>query len=147
MLYPKEDADNSQLMFACRTCTFSEPAASACVFRNILSNTVGETEGVTQDVASDPTVGDPDSALCSLCGLVITCELCGQSMFDSPSEASDDALLGHPGCNDRSHDLESTGEEDTSESEAEEGRTSQMLAAKTMHGHHSQSMEPRAALA
>ena len=76
MLYPKEDPHSATLMFACRTCQFSEPAASACVFRNILHNTVGETEGVTQDVASDPTVGVPD--LCTLCGQEIACDVCGE---------------------------------------------------------------------
>ncbi|KAI9853011.1 MAG: hypothetical protein M1838_002790 [Thelocarpon superellum] len=75
MLYPKEDPQTATLMFACRTCQFSEPAASACVFRNILSNTVGETEGVTQDVASDPTVSPP--GFCTLCGQMIACDFCG----------------------------------------------------------------------
>lgn len=35
-------------------------------------NTVGETAGVTQDVGSDPTVGDPDPDVyhcCTLCGM------------------------------------------------------------------------------
>lgn len=59
MLYPKEDRLSNTLMFACRTCQFSEPASSSCVFRNILHNSVGETAGVTQDVGSDPTVRDP----------------------------------------------------------------------------------------
>ena len=56
MLYPKEDRLTSKLMFACRTCQFSEEAQSSCVFRNNMYNTVGETAGVTQDVGSDPTV-------------------------------------------------------------------------------------------
>lgn len=56
MLYPKEDRVSNKLMFACRTCQFSEDAISSCVFRNNLYNTVGETAGVTQDVGSDPTL-------------------------------------------------------------------------------------------
>ena len=56
MLYPKEDKITSKLMFACRTCQYSEEAQSSCVFRNNMYNTVGETAGVTQDVGSDPTV-------------------------------------------------------------------------------------------
>ncbi|MCJ1464273.1 hypothetical protein MMC07_002886 [Pseudocyphellaria aurata] len=72
MLYPKEDRNSNKLMFACRTCQFSEDATSACVFRNNLYNTVGETAGVTQDVGSDPTVGIPD--FCTLCGQEIECE-------------------------------------------------------------------------
>jgi DNA-directed RNA polymerase II subunit RPB9 len=71
MLYPKEDPDTHRLQFACRTCQYSEEATSSCVFRNNLSNTAGETAGVTQDVGSDPTVGFP---LCLLCGSMIMCE-------------------------------------------------------------------------
>ncbi|KAI9733715.1 MAG: DNA-directed RNA polymerase II core subunit rpb9 [Claussenomyces sp. TS43310] len=56
MLYPKEDPDTHRLQFACRTCQYSEEAASSCVFRNVLNNAVGETAGVTQDVGSDPTL-------------------------------------------------------------------------------------------
>lgn len=74
MLYPKEDRDANRLMFACRTCQFSEEAISSCVFRNNLYNTVGETAGVTQDVGSDPTVGIPE--FCTLCGQVIVCFFC-----------------------------------------------------------------------
>jgi len=56
MLYPKEDRLTNTLLFACRTCNFSEPAPSSCIYRNQLSNTVGETAGVTQDVGNDPTL-------------------------------------------------------------------------------------------
>ncbi len=83
MLYPKEDKENKALMFACRTCQFSEPAASSCVFRNNLTNTVGETHGVTQDVGSDPTVGLPDDHndyTCTLCGKAFLCFFCGQEI-------------------------------------------------------------------
>ncbi|KAL6717062.1 hypothetical protein ACLMJK_004976 [Lecanora helva] len=62
MLYPKEDPMTRKLMFACRTCQFSEEAQSSCVFRNNMYNTVGETAGVTQDVGSDPTVGESVSS-------------------------------------------------------------------------------------
>ena len=75
MLYPKEDRNTNKLMFACRTCQFSEEAQSSCVFRNNLYNTVGETAGVTQDVGSDPTVGLPD--FCTLCGQEMACFICG----------------------------------------------------------------------
>ena len=71
MLYPKEDPETHRLNFACRTCQYSEEAASSCVFRNVLNNAVGETAGVTQDVGSDPTVGLP---ICLLCGSLVVCE-------------------------------------------------------------------------
>ena len=82
MLYPKEDRMNNQLMFACRTCQFSEPAPSSCVFRNQLYTEVGETAGVTQDVGSDPTVGIPEldfDPVCTLCGEQIKCIVCGEN--------------------------------------------------------------------
>lgn len=56
MLYPKEDPDSRQLLYTCRTCQFMEQSATTCVFRNVLNSASGETAGVTQDVASDPTV-------------------------------------------------------------------------------------------
>ena len=77
LLYPKEDRITNTLMFACRTCQFSEPATSSCVFRNHLYNTVGETAGVTQDVGTDPTVCLP--GCCLLCGQVIRCYFCGDT--------------------------------------------------------------------
>ena len=79
MLYPKEDRLNNTLMFSCRTCQFSEPAASSCVFRNNLHNTVGETAGVTQDVGADPTVGLPNFCTCILCGEELVCLMCGKA--------------------------------------------------------------------
>jgi len=62
-------------MFTCRTCQVSEPATSYCVYKNKLNNQVGDTAGVTQDVASDPTVGIP--GFCTYCGEEITCFVCG----------------------------------------------------------------------
>lgn len=56
LLYPKEDRATNQLMFTCRTCHVGEPATSYCVYQNKLHSQVGDTAGVTQDVASDPTV-------------------------------------------------------------------------------------------
>jgi DNA-directed RNA polymerase II subunit RPB9 len=102
MLYPKEDEHEHKLMFTCRTCNFSEEATSSCIFRNIQNNAAGETAGVTQDVGSDPTVGDPsiihiegmcgprDSdasayACCLSCGGIIMCGHCGESFAIIPA--------------------------------------------------------------
>ena len=74
-------------MYACRTCQYSQPAASPCVFRHDLSNTVGETAGVTQDVGADPTVGLPD--FCTLCGQKLSCEVCGMSSSGGSSCTED----------------------------------------------------------
>jgi DNA-directed RNA polymerase II subunit RPB9 len=59
MLYPKEDTERRELSFSCRTCAYSEEPSTACIYRNDLSNTVGETAGITQDVGQDPTVRVP----------------------------------------------------------------------------------------
>lgn len=101
MLYPKEDRETNTLMFACRTCHFSEEADAACIYRNSLKETIAETPGNVQDVAQDPTVGEPsdsmslddstyDSAMdmedsqgvdvvpafCTFCGQEILCPIC-----------------------------------------------------------------------
>jgi DNA-directed RNA polymerase II subunit RPB9 len=79
MLYPKENHEDNTLEFACRTCSYSQEADTSCVFRNQLSNTVGATAGITQDVGQDPTVGLPSLPdFCTLCGQEIFCEICGQ---------------------------------------------------------------------
>lgn len=93
MLYPKEDKSARKLMYQCRTCQHTQEATSNCVYRNILKNQAGDTAGVTQDVALDPTVGAPSTtstdssglphhhppavlAMCGCCGQVIMCSDC-----------------------------------------------------------------------
>lgn len=88
MLYPKEDKIARKLMYTCRTCQHTVAATSNCIYRSVLKSQVGDTAGVTQDVALDPTVGgptmdsnvppSPSSALvmCGCCGQVIMCSDC-----------------------------------------------------------------------
>ena len=81
LLYPQEDRANNKLEFACRSCNYSEPASSECIYRNNLgTNAVGETSGMTKDVADDPTASalSPAPDFCTLCGNEIFCEICGQ---------------------------------------------------------------------
>ena len=98
MLYPKEDPATNTLMFACRTCQFSEEANTSCIYRNSLKETIAETPGNVQDVAQDPTVGkayssidseydsnmedaegvDVVPAMCTYCGQEILCPFCEQ---------------------------------------------------------------------
>ncbi len=124
MLYPKEDRITNKLMFACRTCQFSEEAQSSCVFRNNLYNTVGETAGVTQDVGSDPTVcafsfggiEGVEEVCCVLCG----CEIGGEEGWGGGDERGglgmvDVMRLAEEGDNDE----EETEGEDEEEREAE----------------------------
>lgn len=93
MLYPKEDKDARKLMYTCRTCQHTVEATSNCIYRNMLKSQVGDTAGVTQDVALDPTVGGPSDmnithqnittttptsalVMCGCCGQVIMCSEC-----------------------------------------------------------------------
>ena len=113
MLYAKEDRINNKLMFACRTCQYSEDAVSSCVFRNSIYNVIGETAGVTQDVGSDPTVGLPD-VTCTLCGLEITCDICGGvNDYSTESEESQSS--------DEDEDEEADGYKECEEVGVEEG--------------------------
>lgn len=87
------------LMFACRTCQFSEPAQASCIWRNSLKEDVQETAGNVDDVAQDPTVGtssdddEPEDEMediqhddlededvvpefCTYCGQEILCPIC-----------------------------------------------------------------------
>lgn len=90
MLYPKEDEDAHRLQFTCRTCQYTEPAQSSCIYRNKLNTSAGETAGVTQDVGSDPTVSSPfpcrkhrlPVVICICCGSTISCEICGRPCHD-----------------------------------------------------------------
>lgn len=81
MLYPVEDKEEQKLIFNCRICNKSEDATAFCVYRNELSNTIGETAGITQDVGQDPTVGS--LPVCTMCGQEILCEQCGNPQPDS----------------------------------------------------------------
>lgn len=56
ILYPIADDANDTLNFSCRTCGATAPAASSCVYHHDLDIAAHDTAGVTQDVASDPTV-------------------------------------------------------------------------------------------
>lgn len=124
MLYAKEDRINNKLMFACRTCQYSEDAVSSCVFRNSIYNIIGETAGVTQDVGSDPTVGLPD-VTCTLCGQEITCDLCGR--VDSGIES------GESGSEDEEEE-EDTNDEDEEKEGSAEATSADQEAHETAHG-------------
>ncbi|KAF2015385.1 hypothetical protein BU24DRAFT_461634 [Aaosphaeria arxii CBS 175.79] len=89
LLFPREDKVNNKLLFACRTCAFTEEAPSSCVMRHEIASSVGDTAGITQDVAQDPTVGISQTlsnttlsesfpGLCTMCGQDIVCIECGE---------------------------------------------------------------------
>ena len=91
LLFPREDKSENKLLFACRTCSFTEEAPSSCVMRHEIASTVGATAGVTAEVAQDPTVGhslseaqaaqaalSEEMPCCTMCGMPIMCEECGE---------------------------------------------------------------------
>ncbi|KAF2795608.1 hypothetical protein K505DRAFT_348517 [Melanomma pulvis-pyrius CBS 109.77] len=109
LLFPREDKENNRLLFACRTCNFTEEASSSCIMRHEIASSVGDTAGITQDVAQDPTVGLSRSlshttlgeefpGFCTMCGQDIVCEECGEEsapglVFEADDE---DALPADP---------------------------------------------------
>ena len=117
MLYPKEDRLTNKLMFACRTCQFSEEASSSCVFRNNMYNTVGETAGVTQDVGSDPTVRDV------LCFRVfdLCCTLCGVVLVEREEEEEEEGGEEEKGRGVRVFDLGDMSVMENADDEMDEG--------------------------
>ncbi|KAF1935754.1 hypothetical protein EJ02DRAFT_460108 [Clathrospora elynae] len=91
LLFPREDKSENKLLFACRTCSFTEEAPSSCVMRHEIASTVGATAGVTAEVAQDPTVGfsqsdsqdtqhllNEEMPCCTMCGMPIMCQECGE---------------------------------------------------------------------
>lgn len=94
LLFPKENKETNELMFACQTCQYSEKATSSCVYRNNLDTSIGETAGVTQDVGSDPTVGAPD--FCDHCGQEILCVYCMEEYVveDNVEDTNDTKMEG-----------------------------------------------------
>lgn len=91
LLFPREDKAESKLLFACRTCAHTEDAPSACVMRNEIASSAGDTAGVTADIGQDPTVGlsrsfsraslmelDGFPNFCTMCGQDIVCVDCGE---------------------------------------------------------------------
>lgn len=67
LLFPREDKAEGKLLYACKTCSFSEDAPTACVMRHEIASTVGDTAGITQDVGQDPTL-PRISKPCPTCG-------------------------------------------------------------------------------
>lgn len=92
-------------MYQCRTCQHTEVANSNCVYRNVLKSQAGDTAGVTQDVALDPTVGSPCTAsppspssafaMCGCCGQIIMCSDCEMRPAFVPADESDATLAAH----------------------------------------------------
>lgn len=97
MLYPKEDPDSRKLLYTCRTCQFVEDAATTCVFRNMINSASGETAGVTQDVATDPTVSGVSCVMRGCFLGVGGMDTTGVEELDHAAEGHLSAWLGRAG--------------------------------------------------
>ena len=111
MLYPREEREIGNLSFQCRNCQYVEEVGPVCIYRNELSNTVGETSGVTQDVASDPTVGDIPG-FCTLCGQEILCQTCAQPLDSRTYLEVVDQSVAQPQHSEQKHEQRTGTEHD-----------------------------------
>mmetsp|Transcript_30600 Transcript_30600/g.51551 ORF Transcript_30600/g.51551 Transcript_30600/m.51551 type:complete len:116 (+) Transcript_30600:345-692(+) len=68
ILYPKEDKDRKQLLYACRNCDHSEPAPHTCVYRNEVHHAESERTVILHDLAADPTLPRTKGVRCAKCG-------------------------------------------------------------------------------
>lgn len=62
LLFPKEDKERRQLLYACRSCPYTEIATNPCVYAHDLIVTTRESAGVTTDITTDPTLAKTDIA-------------------------------------------------------------------------------------
>ncbi|KAG6489412.1 hypothetical protein ZIOFF_050681 [Zingiber officinale] len=67
VLYPKENREESILLFACRNCSYQEVAEDSCVYKMEINHSVGERSRLLQDAASDPALPRTRNVRCSNC--------------------------------------------------------------------------------
>merc|ERR1712012_942115 len=87
MLYPKEDKENKQLMYACRNCDYKEIAENSCIYVNkIMHGGVNELTNINPDVIGDPTLPRSTDHPCPICQ-------CKESVFfQSDSSSAEDEM-------------------------------------------------------
>ena len=67
MLYPKEDKENKQLLYACRNCDYKQVADNNCIYVNKIMHEVDELTNIVADVIGDPTLPRSDDHPCPKC--------------------------------------------------------------------------------
>nr|CAD1842383.1 unnamed protein product [Ananas comosus var. bracteatus] len=102
ILYPKEDREQKDLLYACRNCDHQEVAENNCVYRNVVDHSVDEFTQVLEDVASDPTLPRTKSVRCATCGH-------GEAVFFQATTRSEDGMTlffvcCNPSCGNRWRD-------------------------------------------
>ena len=104
-------------------------------------NTVGETAGVTQDVGSDPTVGDPSSSsfpFPSVCAADASssscCTLCGIKIEEEEEEEEDEEVDDKEVMMEEDQEEEDYNEEHGEEMEGETGSVDYAYLSETKYG-------------
>ena len=67
MLYPKEDKEIKQLMYACRNCDYKEIAQNGCVYFNKITHDTDALFSINPDVMEDPTLNRSHKNPCPRC--------------------------------------------------------------------------------
>uniref|UniRef100_A0A0R3S130 TFIIS-type domain-containing protein n=1 Tax=Elaeophora elaphi TaxID=1147741 RepID=A0A0R3S130_9BILA len=67
MLYPKEDKENRQLLYACRNCDHKQLSENPCIYVNKLMHEVDELTQIVADVVHDPTLPKTEDHPCPMC--------------------------------------------------------------------------------
>ncbi|TKR69744.1 hypothetical protein L596_021858 [Steinernema carpocapsae] len=65
MLYPREDKENRQLIYACRNCDHKQVAENPCIYVNKLLHEVDELTQINAD--HDPTLPKTKEHQCPAC--------------------------------------------------------------------------------
>ena len=86
MLYPKEDKENKQLLYACRNCDYKELANNNCIYVNKIVNEVNSLTSINTDVIGDPTMPRSNEHPCP------RCHHREAVFFQSDSQKSDDEM-------------------------------------------------------
>ncbi|PAV82946.1 hypothetical protein WR25_17709 [Diploscapter pachys] len=68
MLYPKEDKEHRQLLYACRNCDHKQVSDNPCIYVNKLMHEVDELTQIVADVIHDPTLPKTEDHPCKKCG-------------------------------------------------------------------------------
>ncbi|WAR20389.1 RPB9-like protein [Mya arenaria] len=70
MLYPKEDKESRNLLYACRNCDYQQIAENPCIYVSCKCKTMfySELTQIIGDVIADPTLPRTDDHPCPRCG-------------------------------------------------------------------------------
>lgn len=67
MLYPKEDKESRNLLYACRNCDYQQIAENPCIYVNKITHEVDELTQIIGDVIADPTLPRTEDHPCPRC--------------------------------------------------------------------------------